>query len=93
MTHAPKPDTITVYGTETCADCRRSRSLLEGLGVAYDWIDLSNSPDAAAQAQAISGRTSTPVIVFPGGGIVQVEPSDRELLEELARRGLSVHRL
>lgn len=77
---------ITLYGAGWCSDCRRSRALLDGLGVSYDYIDVEASAENAQAASAISGRTSIPVIAFRDGAF-QVEPSDVELrgkLEELA---------
>lgn len=74
-----------MYGADWCGDCRRSKRLLDGLGVAYEYIDLVQRPEAADAAHSISGRTNIPVIVFPDGSH-QVEPSDPQLrgkLEEL----------
>ncbi len=78
-------DDITFYGTATCTDCARSKKLLDGMGVAYNYIDLEANEKAAETAFSISGRTSTPLIVFPDGSHV-VEPTDVELrakVEEL----------
>jgi mycoredoxin len=60
-------DRVTLFGTSTCSDCRRSRALLDSLGVGYDDIDIELSPESADRALAMTGRTSTPVIVFPDG--------------------------
>ena len=74
---------IAMYGTLTCADCRRSRALLDSLKVEYDFINIEDDQRFADQAVAISGRMSTPVIVFPDGTFV-VEPTDADLLTKLA---------
>ena len=73
---------ITMYGAEWCSDCRRSKRLLDQMGVAYDYIDLEADVSAADKAQAISGRTNIPVIVFPDDSHV-VEPSDGELRDKV----------
>jgi glutaredoxin-like protein len=73
---------ITMYGAEWCGDCRRSKKLLDGMGVDYDYIDLEADVAAADTARAISGRTNIPVIVFPDASHV-VEPSDAELREKV----------
>jgi mycoredoxin len=73
---------VTLFGTSTCSDCRRSRALLDSLGVDYDDIDIELSPESADRALAMTGRTSTPVILFPDG-THQVEPSDAELRSKL----------
>jgi mycoredoxin len=69
---------LTVYGADWCRDCRRSKALLDAEGVAYRWVDVEASQDAADEAMAISGRPSIPVIVFPDGSHL-VEPSDEAL--------------
>lgn len=73
---------ITMYGAEWCSDCRRSKRLLDQMVVAYDYIDLEADVSAADKAQAISGRTNIPVIVFPDDSHV-VEPSDGELRDKV----------
>ena len=74
---------ITVYGADWCSDCRRSKALLDAEGVAYRWVDVEASKEAADEAMAISGRPSIPVVVFPDGSHV-VEPSDATLRAKLA---------
>jgi glutaredoxin-like protein len=77
---------ITMYGAEWCGDCRRSKKLLDELGVDYDYVDLEADVAAADVARGISGRTNIPVIAFPDGTHV-VEPSNDELREKLAALG------
>mgnify|MGYP000963450850 CR=1 FL=1 len=79
-------DRITMYGAEWCSDCRRSKKLLDGLSVDYDYIDLEAVPEAAEAAKAISGRTNIPVVAFPDGSHF-VEPSDAELKAKLESVG------
>ncbi|MGO2659690.1 glutaredoxin family protein [Mycetocola reblochoni] len=86
MTDSASP-AITLYGADWCRDCLRSKALLDGLGVAYEYVDLVADESAASRAQAISGRTNIPVVVFPDD-THQVEPSDRELSAKLAELGL-----
>jgi mycoredoxin len=71
-------DTITMYGADWCSDCRRSKRLLDAMGVDYDYIDVEQQESAADAARAISGRTNIPVVAFPDGTHV-VEPGDAEL--------------
>jgi glutaredoxin len=78
---------IEFYGADWCGDCRRSKSLLNTLGVEYDMFDVEESKENAEQAQAISGRTNIPVIRFKDGTHL-VEPSDAVLHAELKLRGL-----
>lgn len=78
---------VTFYGADWCSDCRRSKSLLNTLGVPFDIKDVEQSAELAAEAEAIAGRKNIPVIVFDDGEFL-VEPSDAELHENLASRGL-----
>ena len=80
------PATITMFGAEWCRDCRRSKKLLDGLGVAYDYVDLETVADGADRAKAISGRTQIPVIVFADDTHL-VEPSDADVRAKLAELG------
>lgn len=79
-------DRITMYGAEWCIDCRRSKKLLDGLSVDYDYVDLEAVPEAAEIAKGISGRTNIPVVAFPDGTHF-VEPSDAELKAKLESVG------
>ena len=78
---------IEFYGADWCGDCRRSKSLLNTLGVEYEMFDVEESEENADKAQAISGRTNIPVIKF-ADGVHLVEPSDAVLHAELKIRGL-----
>ncbi len=79
---APVDGSITMYGADWCRDCRRTEALLNDLGVEWTKIDVEHSAEAAAQAQAISGRMNIPVVVFPDGSHL-VEPSDDAVREKL----------
>lgn len=78
---------VTYYGADWCRDCRRAKAVFEATGVEYEERNVEVSADFANEAQAISGRTNIPVIVFADGKHL-VEPSDEELKRELASRGL-----
>jgi glutaredoxin len=80
---------IKVYGTATCADCRRSKRFLTEQGVAFDSIDVDADADGLAYVlQLQDGARRIPVIVFADGSVL-VEPTDRRLAEKL---GLSLIR-
>ena len=78
---------ITMYGAEWCGDCRRSKRLLDSLGVAYDYIDVANDDAGKDAAIEISGKMSIPVITFNDGTFV-VEPSDIDLRAQIEALGL-----
>ncbi|QYF72288.1 glutaredoxin domain-containing protein [Cryobacterium sp. PAMC25264] len=77
---------LTMFGAEWCKDCRRSKKLLDGLGVAYDYVDLESVEDGADRARAISGRTQIPVLVF-ADNTHMVEPSDADVRAKLTALG------
>ncbi|MBE7160892.1 MAG: glutaredoxin family protein [Williamsia herbipolensis] len=80
------PDRVTMFGADWCRDCRRSKALLDQLGVDYEYVDVEADETAAARAEAISGRKNIPVVVLPNGKHF-VEPSDAELRSELEAAG------
>ena len=74
---------IIIYSAQWCADCRRSKRLLDSLNVEYLLIDVES--DALAEAKAIEingGKLAIPVIVFPDGTHL-TEPSDIALTEKI----------
>lgn len=77
----------TMYGAQWCKDCRRSKALLDTLGIDYVNVDLELEPERVEEARAIAGRQNIPVIVFDDG-VVLVEPSDAELEAALSDHGL-----
>ncbi len=75
---------ITMYGADWCGDCRRSKRLLDQLGVVYDYVDLEEEPDQVDEVlRRNRGRRSIPVIVFRDGTHL-TEPSDGALSAKLA---------
>jgi mycoredoxin len=75
---------ITVYSAEWCGDCRRSKRLLDSLGVQYHEINVDTDPQAAERVMEINGgMQSIPVIVFSDGSHL-TEPSDNTLKSKLA---------
>jgi mycoredoxin len=80
-------DRITMYGADWCRDCRRTKSQLDGLGIAYDYIDVEADPAQADVAQGISGRMNIPVVVYPDGSH-QVEPTNPDVETKLRELSL-----
>ena len=78
---------IKVYGADWCGDCRRSKTLLDRLGVEYDYLEVDKDDALRDEAVAIAGRQSIPVVVFPDGSF-DVEPSDPALRAKVEELGL-----
>ncbi|PZQ87871.1 MAG: NrdH-redoxin [Leifsonia xyli] len=76
-----------MYGADWCRDCRRTKAQLDELGVAYDYVDVEASAEAADAARAISGRTNIPVVVYPDG-THQVEPTNPQVEAKLTELSL-----
>lgn len=80
LTQTPE---ITVYGTDWCADCRRSKRWLDENHISYRWVNIDH--DSAGEKFVIAtnrGNRSVPTIVF-GDGTILVEPSNTELSNKL----------
>ncbi|MCB0029198.1 MAG: NrdH-redoxin, partial [Anaerolineales bacterium] len=73
MTDSPAT-TITLYGTNWCPDCHRSKQFLGDQRVPYTYIDIEKDPEAMAYVEKVNkGSRSIPTIVFADGDIL-VEP-------------------
>lgn len=85
LTGHPTPHAITVYGTQTCPDTRRSRALLDALHLEYNFYDTDRDPAMARTAAALqNGGTKVPVVDLHNGSVL-IEPSDEELSEALQK--------
>lgn len=57
---------VTVYGTPTCMPCRSTKKTLDKIGVPYEYVDVTASPDGLDTINAL-GYNSVPVIVTDSG--------------------------
>lgn len=74
---------VVVYGADWCADCHRSRRLLDDHKISYDYKDIDSSDDLKNEMLAlVDGRNVIPTIVLEDGTILQ-EPTNDELLTAL----------
>ena len=74
---------IDFYGAAWCSDCRRSKKLMEELGVEFNYIDVEADETASEKVIAINnGMRSIPVTVFEDGTHL-TEPSDPDLKAKL----------
>jgi len=80
-----KPDTIKMYATTWCGDCRMARRWFDSHDVPYEYINIEEDEEAAEFVLEVNGgMRSVPTIVFPDGSIL-IEPSPRELAAKFAR--------
>jgi len=70
---------IKFYGATWCPDCKRSKQFLDENSASYEYVNIEEDPNAAAEVEKINnGYQSIPTIVFPNGKVL-VEPSNEEL--------------
>jgi glutaredoxin-like protein NrdH len=67
--------TIKVYALSTCPYCRRTKKLLEELGISYESVDVDllegdEQDKVLAEVEGLTGRQSFPVVVTEAGVIV-----------------------
>jgi mycoredoxin len=76
-------ETIKIYGTSWCGDCRRALRVLDQHQAAYTYIDIESDDEARSYVEQVNrGNRSVPTIVFPDGSIL-VEPSSAVLAEKI----------
>jgi len=74
---------ITMYTTNWCGDCKRSKHFLDSKGVQYREIDIEQDGKAMEYVQKINnGMNSVPTIVFSDGSTL-TEPSNSDLEQKL----------
>ena len=76
--------TITVYGTTWCGDCRRALRVLDQHRASYHYVDIEKDDAARNYVEQVNrGFHSVPTILFPDGSVL-VEPSSSMLAQKLA---------
>ncbi|HEX8559236.1 MAG TPA: glutaredoxin family protein [Pyrinomonadaceae bacterium] len=78
---------VKVYGADWCADTRRARQFLDGLGVQYEYVDVEQDEKAAAWVREQNGGKERKPTVDVAGQVLCV-PSDHDLTAALRERGL-----
>ena len=78
---------VKVYGAEWCGDTRRTRELLDGLGVAYDYVDVEQDEGAARWVREHNGGKERKPTVDVAGQVLSV-PTEHELVAALREMGL-----
>jgi glutaredoxin len=78
---------VKLYALSTCVWCKKTRALLEELGVAYDYEYVDLAPPARqdeidAEVAALAGRASYPALIANEGYVVGFRPDEiKELLK------------
>jgi len=76
-------NTIKLYGTEWCSDCKRSKKFLGEQRVHYEFINIEEDAKEQAYIRELQqGGLTIPTIVFEDGSVL-IEPSNAELATKL----------
>jgi glutaredoxin len=74
---------ITLYGTEWCGDCFRTRQFLRKNSIPFSFINIDRDKDGERYVLDTNrGMRSVPTIRFEDGTVL-VEPSNQELAAKL----------
>ncbi len=83
MSQSTPQTNITLYGTNWCSDCKRSKKFLGEQRVRYDYINIEEDDAGQAFVQKLqNGGMTIPTIVFTDGSVL-IEPSNAELAAKL----------
>lgn len=75
---------FTMYTTPWCGYCQRLKGQLDREGIAYEIVDIEQSPEAAKIVEAANnGNQTVPTLVYPDG-TAQTNPSVAQVKEKLA---------
>ena len=82
--------TITLYGHARCPMVPPVRTMLNGAGAAYHYVDIHQDEAGRQQVRAINaGNESVPTLVFPDGSTL-TEPNVRQVQHKLAELGYAI---
>ena len=92
MTTAPHADALIIYGTSWCGPCHTLKRLLTEHEVAFTYVDIETTPDAAEFIMTINGGNQTvPTVLFPDGSTL-TNPRLSEVTAKLELSGPSTIR-
>jgi mycoredoxin len=78
---------VKVYGADWCGDTTRTREFLDGLGVAYEYVNVEQDAEASAWVKEQNDGKERKPTVDVGGQVLAV-PKNAELEEALREQGL-----
>ena len=75
---------LTVYSASWCRDCREAKRFLAKHSIAFQEIDIENTPGAAEQVIANVGKRAIPQFVIDGRWVQPYRPGEGFLHDEMA---------
>jgi mycoredoxin len=80
---------LVVYSATWCRDCREAMRFLDAHGISYTVIDIEETPGAAEEVRAHTGKYAIPQFVIDGEWVQPYRPGRGFLYAEMkARFGL-----
>jgi len=77
---------LTVYTSFWCPDCREAKRFLQQRSIAFQEIDIENTPGAADEVVKRTGKRAIPQFVIDGEWVQPYRPGEGFLYDEMAKR-------
>jgi glutaredoxin len=77
---------VTVYSAFWCPDCREAKRFLKEHSIAFDEIDIENTPGAAEEVVKRTGKRAIPQFVIDGEWVQPYRQGEGFLYEEMSKR-------
>jgi len=77
---------LLLYSAFWCPDCRLAKRFLQERRVAFTEIDIENTPGAAEEVVARTGKRAIPQFVIDGEWVQPYRPGEGFLYEEMSER-------
>jgi mycoredoxin len=77
---------VTVYSAFWCPDCREAKRFLQEHKIAFQDIDIENTPGAADEVIKRTGKRAIPQFVIDGEWVQPYRLGEGFLYEEMAKR-------
>ncbi|MCA1592473.1 MAG: glutaredoxin family protein [Acidobacteria bacterium] len=78
---------VKVYGADWCGDTQRALKFLDGLGVAYDYVNVEKDAEAARWVKEHNDGKELKPTIDVAGQILSV-PDEHELTQALREKEL-----
>ena len=75
---------VTVYTSFWCPDCREAKRFLQRHSIAFEEVDIENTPGAADEVVKRTGKRAIPQFVLDGEWVQPYRPGEGFLYEEMA---------
>jgi glutaredoxin len=77
---------LLVYSAFWCPDCRIAKRFLQEHNIAFQDIDIENTPGAADEVVKHTGKRAIPQFVIDGEWVQPYRQGEGFLYEEMAKR-------